>query len=173
MGVITKISIPLLAALALSACNQQEQSAPAQPPAAEQSSAEESAKETVAIKAYEAKATQVEADKAQPKAEDLQIVADGLSKETSDSLQKAITMTQGTVRYFNLEGGFWGIVADDGRHILPQNLPQEYRKDGLRLSFKAQEVKDMMTIQQWGILSKLSDIEVIGQVDSKSGDPRL
>ncbi|ABO22365.1 hypothetical protein SHLO109777_12600 [Shewanella loihica] len=168
MGVITKLSLPLLAALTLSACNQEEQSAPAQPPAAKQS-----AEETVAMKADEAKATQVETSKAQPKAEDLKIVADGLSKETSDSLQKAITMTQGTVRYFNLEGGFWGIVADDGRHILPQNLPQEYRKDGLRLSFKAQEVKDMMTIQQWGILSKLSDIEVIGKVDSKSGDPRL
>ncbi|QYJ90501.1 hypothetical protein [Shewanella halotolerans] len=168
MGVFTKLSLPLLAALALSACNQEEQSAPAQPPAAKQS-----AEETVAIKADEAKTTQVETSKAQPKAEDLKIVAEGLSKETSDSLQKAITMTQGTVRYFNLEGGFWGIVADDGRHILPQNLPQEYRKDGLRLSFKAQEVKDMMTIQQWGILSKLSDIEVIGRVDSKSGDPRL
>ncbi|QYK13409.1 hypothetical protein K0I63_02495 [Shewanella rhizosphaerae] len=168
MGVITKLSLPLLAALALSACNQEEQSAPAQPPAAKQST-----EETVAMKADETKATQVETSKAQPKAEDLKIVAEGLSKETSDSLQKAITMTQGTVRYFNLEGGFWGIVADDGRHILPQNLPQEYRKDGLRLSFKAQEVKDMMTIQQWGILSKLSDIEVIGKVDSKSGDPRL
>ncbi len=168
MGVITKLSLPLLAALALSACNQEEQSAPAQPPAAKQS-----AKEAVPSKADEATATQVETSKAQPKAEDLKIVAEGLSKETSDSLQKAITMTQGTVRYFNLEGGFWGIVADDGRHILPQNLPQEYRKDGLRLSFKAQEVKDMMTIQQWGILSKLSDIEVIGKVDSKSGDPRL
>ncbi|QYJ82914.1 hypothetical protein [Shewanella aegiceratis] len=168
MGVITKLSLPLLAALALSACNQEEQSAPAQPPAAKQS-----AEETVAMKADEAETPQAETSKAQPKAEDLKIVADGLSKETSDSLQKAITMTQGTVRYFNLEGGFWGIVADDGRHILPQNLPQEYRKDGLRLSFKAQEVKDMMTIQQWGILSKLSDIEVIGKVDSKSGDPRL
>ncbi|QYJ98142.1 hypothetical protein K0J45_02520 [Shewanella alkalitolerans] len=168
MGVITKLSLPLLAALALSACNQEEQSAPAQPPAAKQS-----AEETVAMKADEAKATQVETSKAQPKAEDLKIVAEGLSKETSDSQQKAITMTQGTVRYFNLEGGFWGIVADDDRHILPQNLPQEYRKDGLRLSFKAQEVKDMMTIQQWGILSKLSNIEVIGKVDSKSGDPRL
>lgn len=101
MGVITKLSLPLLAALTLSACNQEEQSAPAQPPAAKQS-----AEETVAMKADEAKATQVETSKAQPKAEDLKIVADGLSKETSDSLQKAITMTQGTVRYFNLEGGF-------------------------------------------------------------------
>ncbi|KIO35895.1 hypothetical protein DB48_14495 [Shewanella sp. cp20] len=146
------MSLPLLAAFALSACNQ-EQEAPAQP-------------------------TEQPAEQAAPKAklpnkEELTAVPNGLSNEKSESLDKAITMTQGTVRYFNLEGGFWGIVADDGRHILPQNLPEEYRKDGLRLSFKAQEVKDMMTIQQWGILSTLSDIEVIGKVESKSGDPLL
>ena len=152
MNLVTKMSLPLLAAFALSACNQ-EQEAPAQP-------------------------TEQPAEQAAPKAklpskEELTAVPNGLSNEKSESLDKAITMTQGTVRYFNLEGGFWGIVADDGRHILPQNLPEEYRKDGLRLSFKAQEVKDMMTIQQWGILSTLSDIEVIGKVESKSGDPLL
>lgn len=83
------------------------------------------------------------------------------------------SMLQGTVRYMNLEGGFWGIVADNGQHILPKGLATEYRKDGLRLSFSAQEITDMMTIQQWGTLSSLSDIKIIGQVDSQSSDPRL
>ncbi|MDI5838190.1 hypothetical protein [Shewanella xiamenensis] len=82
-------------------------------------------------------------------------------------------MLQGTVRYLNLEGGFWGIVADNGQKILPKNLPQEYRKDGIRLSFTALEITGMMTIQQWGKLSNLSDITVIGQVESQSADPRL
>jgi len=82
-------------------------------------------------------------------------------------------MLQGTVRYLNLEGGFWGIIADNGQKILPKNLPQEYRKDGIRLSFTAQEIIGMMTIQQWGKLSSLSDITVIGQVESQSADPRL
>ncbi|MFB2669284.1 hypothetical protein ACE02U_10915 [Shewanella xiamenensis] len=82
-------------------------------------------------------------------------------------------MLQGTVRYLNLEGGFWGIIADNGQKILPKNLPQEYRKDGIRLSFTAQEITGMMTIQQWGKLSNLSDITVIGQVESQSADPRL
>lgn len=82
-------------------------------------------------------------------------------------------MLQGTVRYLNLEGGFWGIIADNGQKILPKNLPQEYRKDGIRLSFSAQEITGMMTIQQWGKLSNLSDITVIGQVESQSADPRL
>ncbi len=80
-------------------------------------------------------------------------------------------MLQGTVRYLNLEGGFWGIVADNGKQILPKNLPQEYHKDGLRLSFIAQEITGMMTIQQWGTLSSLSEITVIGQVESKAVNP--
>ena len=82
-------------------------------------------------------------------------------------------MLQGTVRYLNLEGGFWGIIADNGQKILPKNLPQEYRKDGIRLSFTALEITGMMTIQQWGKLSNLSDITVISQVESQSADPRL
>ena len=152
MSIITKVSLPLIAAFALTACDQEQQSAP------------EPAKAPVEQAAPETE---------RPRADDLAAVPNELSAEQPTSPNEGINMTQGTVRYFNLEGGFWGIIADDGSQILPQNLPQEYRKDGLRLSFKAQEVKDMMTIQQWGILSTLSDIEIIGQVDSKSGDPRL
>ncbi|MCH1930333.1 hypothetical protein L9G16_09075 [Shewanella sp. A25] len=82
-------------------------------------------------------------------------------------------MLQGTVRYIGLEGGFWGIITDNGKQILPKNLPQDYKKDGLRLSFTAQEITGMMTIQQWGTLSSLSDITVIGQVDSKANNPEI
>lgn len=96
-----------------------------------------------------------------------------MAKKPQISQPKGIVMKQGTVRYLNLEGGFWGIINDDGSHLLPQNLAKKYRKDGLRLSYKAQEVKGMMTIQQWGTLSTLSDIEVIGQVESNNSDPRI
>lgn len=89
------------------------------------------------------------------------------------SPQKGITMHQGTVRFINLEGGFWGIITDSGKSILPQGLAEEFKKDGLRLSFKAEAITDMMTIQQWGTFARVSDIEVIGQVDSQSADPRL
>ncbi|WP_076538722.1 hypothetical protein [Shewanella sp. UCD-KL21] len=89
------------------------------------------------------------------------------------SSEKGIAMQQGTVRYFDLEGGFWGILTDDGQQILPSNLAKEHQKDGLRLSFSAAEVTDMMTIQQWGVLSTLSNVEVIGQVESKGGNPLI
>ena len=58
---------------------------------------------------------------------------------------------------------------DYGEYI----IINEYKKDGLRLGFAAQEVKDMMTIQQWGTLSTLSEITVIGKVESQNADPRL
>ncbi|WP_394204488.1 hypothetical protein [Shewanella waksmanii] len=88
-------------------------------------------------------------------------------------VKKGVLMNQGTVRRINLEGGFWGIITDDGRKILPQNLAKEYQKDGLRISFNSQEVKGMMTIQQWGTLSTLKSIKVIGQVDSQATDPHI
>lgn len=96
-----------------------------------------------------------------------------MTEKATISPQEGIMMNQGTVRYIDLEGGFWGIITDDGRKILPKNLASEHRKDGLRLSFKAQEITGMMTIQQWGSLSKLSDIKVIGQVESNASDPRI
>ncbi|MGZ9899541.1 hypothetical protein [Shewanella gaetbuli] len=121
----------------------------------------------------------------QPKAEQIPAKADVQATEAkhveqADKLvsvkpqispQKGIKMMQGTVRYMNLEGGFWGIVADNGQQILPQSLPQEFKQDGLRLSFTSSEITDMMTIQQWGTLSNVSDIKVIGEVDSKANHP--
>jgi len=183
MRTITTLPLSLLLTLCLIGCNEQ---TPAQPP---QSAVTESGTTTspqnlddsatqntpaIAAKAIDAKAVgteepQVERDKnrsqialANPASDKTNIIAKG------DGI-----MLQGTVRYMNLEGGFWGIVADNGQKILPKNLPAEYRKDGLRLSFSAQEITGMMTIQQWGTLSSVSDISVIGQVDSQSSDPRL
>ena len=38
---------------------------------------------------------------------------------------KDIVEGSGTITYINLEGGFYGIVADDGEHYVPINLPSE------------------------------------------------
>ncbi|MDD3069644.1 putative hemolysin [Methanoculleus horonobensis] len=56
----------------------------------------------------------------------------------------------GTVTYIDLEGGFYGIVADDGERYLPLDLAETYRVDGLRLTFVGEVARDTMTIQQWG-----------------------
>lgn len=63
----------------------------------------------------------------------------------------------GTVQYVELEGGFYGIVADDSTRYNPQNLSEEYREDGLRVRFRAAE-RDVMTTQMWGTPVEILDI---------------
>jgi inhibitor of cysteine peptidase len=70
-------------------------------------------------------------------------------------------MAHGTVTHVDLEGGFYGIVADDGAKYLPLNLEEKYRKDGLRVAFDSEIVKDAATIQMWGVPVNLTFIEGI------------
>lgn len=64
----------------------------------------------------------------------------------------------GTVRHVELEGGFYGIVADDGTRYLPDSLDEAYRQDGLRVRFRAEVREDVMTAQMWGTPVAVIDI---------------
>lgn len=75
-----------------------------------------------------------------------------------------------TVTYVDLEGGFYGLVTDDGRRYLPADLPAEYRTDGLRVEFSADAVEGGVGIQQWGTPVKLRSIERIDGVQLVSGN---
>lgn len=68
-------------------------------------------------------------------------------------------MITGTVRYLDLEGGFYGLVGDNGEKYDPINLPEEYRKDGLRVKFQVREKKDMLGIHMWGKIVEVVKIE--------------
>lgn len=67
-------------------------------------------------------------------------------------------MTTGTIKYLSFEGGFYGIVADNGKRYDPINLPKEYRQDGLRVGFQAIEMKGMVSIRMWGTIIKITKI---------------
>jgi uncharacterized protein YceK len=64
----------------------------------------------------------------------------------------------GTVRYVDLEGGFYGLIADDSTHYLPDSLDDSFRQDGLRVRFRAQIREDVMTMQMWGRPVRILDI---------------
>jgi len=65
----------------------------------------------------------------------------------------------GSMTYQNFEGGFYGIVADDGTHYDPINLPSEFKKNGLRVKFKGIIKKELVSFHMWGSLLELLYIE--------------
>ena len=70
----------------------------------------------------------------------------------------------GTITFFDLEGGFYGLVADDGAKYDPMNLDETFRQDGLRVRFRARLRTDVMTIRQWG---KPVEILEIARLDDR------
>ncbi len=64
----------------------------------------------------------------------------------------------GTVVYQNLEGGFYGIIADDGTAYLTLNLPDTFKQDDLAVTFTGFIRPDVATIQQWGTPFELTEI---------------
>lgn len=69
--------------------------------------------------------------------------------------------TTGTVRFQELEGGFWGIIADDGRKFDPMGLDAKFQKDGLRVRFEATPDPDRMSTHMWGRIVRITRIEIV------------
>ncbi|HHC73315.1 MAG TPA: hypothetical protein ENK54_10495 [Thiotrichales bacterium] len=65
---------------------------------------------------------------------------------------------RGTLKRIPLEGGFWGIVADDGARYRPGDLPAELMRDGLRVEGRVQPLHGMVGIQMWGIPVKVIEL---------------
>lgn len=66
-----------------------------------------------------------------------------------------------TIKYMNLEGGFFGLISKEGKHWLPLNLEKEFQKDGVVIKVTGKAITGMMTIQQWGTPFSITDIELI------------
>jgi hypothetical protein len=75
---------------------------------------------------------------------------------------------RGTVKYLQLEGGFFAIYADDGKKYTPTNLPKAYRIAGLVVEVEGQILTDMMSFQQHGDMLKVLDVKLID--DSNAQD---
>ena len=64
----------------------------------------------------------------------------------------------GTVKYLSFEGGFYGIVGDDGKNYDPINMPQEFKVDDLRVQFTA-NLTHYASVHLWGYVVNLFSIE--------------
>jgi inhibitor of cysteine peptidase len=67
----------------------------------------------------------------------------------------------GTVTRVDLEGGFFGILGDDGKKYEPLNLDARYQKDGLRIAYTATVAKNAVTARMWGTPVTLDSVEEI------------
>ena len=66
---------------------------------------------------------------------------------------------EGNVSYQELEGGFWGIISDDGQKYMPvEGLPQGMQIDGLGIKAELEIVK-MMGATMWGETVRIDSIE--------------
>jgi len=69
--------------------------------------------------------------------------------------------TTGTVTYIGIEGGFYGIIADDDSHYDPLNLPEGFKTDGLRVIFSAIIKRDFFSFHMWGLVIEIIDIQLL------------
>jgi hypothetical protein len=74
--------------------------------------------------------------------------------------------TTGTIKRQGIEGGFWGIVGDDGQNYDPANLAPEFQKEGLRVSFEAVPATNQMSIHMWGAIIEIKSIKKLGSAAS-------
>ena len=64
----------------------------------------------------------------------------------------------GQVYYANIEGGFYGIISDDGIKYQPTNLPRKFKKEGLSLKFDAKIKNESISFFQWGTIIAVSNV---------------
>lgn len=68
---------------------------------------------------------------------------------------------EGSVRYQDFEGGFWGIITDDDRKYRPvDDLPAHVKTDGCRVRAEI-EPANVLSFTMWGEVVNLLNIEIL------------
>ncbi|MDP4198055.1 MAG: hypothetical protein Q8922_01345 [Bacteroidota bacterium] len=75
------------------------------------------------------------------------------------SVHSTSVATGGRVVYRELGGGFFGILADDGRQYEPRNLDGAYHVEGLRITFTGQRDTTSLGKYGWGNPVELAQVE--------------
>jgi hypothetical protein len=67
---------------------------------------------------------------------------------------------EGTVTYQSLEGGFYAIDGTDGRKYDPINLPEAFKKDGLRVKGSVRLKEDVVSFHMYGEFIEIVELEI-------------
>ncbi len=66
----------------------------------------------------------------------------------------------GRVVRVELEGGFWGLIADGGGRYDPRALPARFQEHGMRVRVAVQPL-DLASIHMWGTPVRIVSIEAL------------
>jgi inhibitor of cysteine peptidase len=80
------------------------------------------------------------------------------SQASCASADDSTITRDGTVRFQEIEGGCWSIVATDSTVYEPLNLGEDFRQDGLAVSFVARPRPEMASICMVGQIVELVSI---------------
>lgn len=72
-----------------------------------------------------------------------------------------IISKNGTVRFIDLEGGFYGIITESGEKYIPMDMDKNFEQDGLEVNFRAKEAKDVVGIHMWGRYIEIIEMKPI------------
>lgn len=65
----------------------------------------------------------------------------------------------GFIKYIELEGGFFGIMTEDGTKFFPEYIEQDFKQDGLGVRVLAKPQEQILGIQMWGTPIEILKIE--------------
>lgn len=77
----------------------------------------------------------------------------------TETHESAPTVILGRVEHLSFEGGFYGIVADDGTQYKPINLPESYQVENLYVKVLVRPLDKKLLTSGWGTPVEILDIE--------------
>jgi len=79
---------------------------------------------------------------------------------SSDIVRRGDTVSgTGTVRWYDLEGGFYAIDGSDGTTYDPMHIPADFQEDGLEVRFEASLRDDLASTHMVGPVIELRSIK--------------
>lgn len=100
-----------------------------------------------------------------------QLKADPIEKESA--VQSTAKEISGTLIYKNLEGGFYGFDADNGSKYTLRDLPEEFKKNGIKLQVSGRVRNDVMTFTQYGDVFEVESVKVLDESGIKPKNNEL
>lgn len=100
----------------------------------------------------------VEVAVTEPEPEIVQEPVEIVAPEPIETEPETITIL-GFIKYVELEGGFFGIMTEDGTKYFPEYLEQDFKQDGLGVRVQAKPQEQILGIQMWGTPIEIIKIE--------------